>query len=124
MTEGGKHRIAIRGHDPYYENPIRVQKGDIISLSGRTLAWEGEKDQTWLWAIATDGRAGWVGEDLPVQTGQHTVASYDYDAKELRVEPGNSLVVHTCNRGWCLCENDQREKGWVPDRVFKSEQEF
>ena len=116
---GEEGRVAIRAHEPNYENPIAVRKGDVVVLSGRRLEWDGKKENVWFWATGPDGREGWVADDLAVEMDGIMVATYDYDSMELKVEPGDFLNVQTCKNGWCLCTNDTEETGWVPDRIFR-----
>lgn len=97
-----------------YPDPIAFEKGDLVTLTGRTDNWNGH---TWLWAVASkDGREGWVPDciiDAKKGTKQHAIL--DYDAQELSCQEGECLTVLEATHGWCWCENQDGQKGWVPE---------
>ncbi len=112
-------RVVVHAHERHYSDPIRLKKGEPFTLSGRSVAWAGNKDHVWLWAVCDAGRGGWVARDFP-QMGEdgRPRAPYDYDSIELNVMPGERLQVLEETSGWALCRNGQNEAGWVPVRVF------
>lgn len=110
-------RSVIHAHQASYTNPIHVAAGDVLSLSGGEDLWEGHR---WLWALATDGREGWVPADLPCCRGEFTVAAYDYAARELTVMPGEVVDVLRVSHGWAWCRRETGDEGWIPERVLAS----
>jgi len=52
-----KQRTVLYSHNATYSDPIRVAKGEIVRLTGREDLWDGHR---WLWAVAEDGKEGWV----------------------------------------------------------------
>lgn len=90
-----------------------MAKGEPLSLSRREDTWDGHR---WLWAIAEDGREGWVPDDLVRETeGRHT-ASRDYSAAELSCTEGEIVEVARETHGWAWCRNSDGKEGWVPLR--------
>jgi hypothetical protein len=108
-------RAVIHAHSATYPDPINVRRGDALHLVGRENSWDGHR---WLWAIAADGREGWVPSDLPRCEHGHTTAAYDYSARELDVAPGSLVRVSKVSHGWAWCCNDRGLEGWIPLRVL------
>ncbi|MCF6326898.1 MAG: hypothetical protein L3J21_06370 [Devosiaceae bacterium] len=111
-------RIVVFGHDRHYPDPICLKKGEEFTLSGRSVAWEGNEEHLWLWAIANDGREGWVAKDFPQHRDGKIFAPFDYNSIELSVVPGDELQVLEEVLGWAHCKTLKGELGWVPVRVF------
>ncbi len=107
--------LAMDNHKAIYSNPIQVEKGDVIVLSGRADNWDGHQ---WLWAKAVDGREGWVPDSLPINKAGKICAAYSYSAIELDVNSGDRLDVLAKSQGWAWCANDNEIEGWVPLKVL------
>ena len=105
---------VTQSYAAFYDDPIQVCAGSKIELTGRVDVWDGH---TWLWAIAEDGRAGWVPDSLAdnVQQGVRRAKS-DYSAFELSCTLGELLTRQHSTHGWTWCTNAQGHQGWVPDR--------
>lgn len=99
-----------------YEDPIRVSCGDPLRLTGRVDTWDGHK---WIWAIAPDGREGWIPDDLCEQQGKTVIATSDYSAMELTCSPDERLTGERETHGWTWCVNERGDAGWVPSRVVR-----
>ncbi len=110
--------VAITEWKASYENPIVVKAGEIIRLSGRTDTWKGH---TWLWAVAGDGRAGWIPDDLAESRDGETVVKADYSAVELSCAEGEVLTGIRETHGWTWCASDTGEAGWVPSHILRAE---
>ena len=93
---------------PSYPDPVRARVGEALALSDRHDIWQGHR---WIWAIAPDGREGWVPDDL-VRDG---IATRDYDATELACQTGDRLTVLDRTHGWVLCRAQDGRTGWVPE---------
>ncbi|MGP1397124.1 MAG: SH3 domain-containing protein [Inquilinaceae bacterium] len=104
-------RRVSRRHASLYPDPIRVEEGEAFRLTDRSELWDGHR---WLWAVAEDGREGWVPDDLPARRPDATVAAYAYSARELDVEPEQSVQVTRTSHGWAWCVDDRGNAGWVP----------
>lgn len=107
-----ERRIVRISHEASYADPISVEKGDPLLLSGREDLWDGHR---WLWAAA-DGKEGWIPEILAVERGGDIVASQDYSARELTCAAGDALEVLRCSHGWAWCRDRSSREGWVPLR--------
>ena len=109
---------VLENYSACYADPIRVERDDIIHLTGRQDNWNGH---IWLWAVASDGREGWVPDTLVEETsaGQRR-ATQTYSAQELSCTRGEKLSVITKTHGWTWCENSEGGAGWVPDENLQT----
>lgn len=89
----------------------------MIGLTGRRDIWEGHQ---WLWAIASDGREGWIPDNLVVEDNGTTIANRDYSAIELSVGVGEFVNTGESTHGWVWCRNKSGAEGWVPLRCLKA----
>ncbi len=108
-----KPRVVLENHDASYADPIEVAKGAFLSLTGREDIWDGHR---WLWAVADDGREGWVPDDLITQTDDGLVASRDFSAVELTCSAGDAVDIVWETHGWAWCRTDDGGEGWLPLR--------
>ncbi len=104
-------REVREGWTASYADPIRLGAGEAVRLTGREDIWDGYR---WLWAIAPDGREGWVPDTLIVD-GR---ATRNYSAQELTCAAGDSLTVIEELHGWAWCDNGKGSAGWVPLRCL------
>ena len=108
-----KQRVVLEKHDASYAEPIEVAKGAVLSLTGREEVWDGHR---WLWAIAEDGREGWVPDDLVTETDDGPIASRDFSAVELTCSAGDAVDIVWETHGWAWCRKGDGSEGWVPLR--------
>ena len=94
-----------------YHDPISIRRGEPVTLTGREDMWHGHR---WLWAVARDGREGWVPDSLI--DGDR--ARQDYSAMELTCRAGDRLVTGASNHGWTWCTNPVGREGWVPEECL------
>jgi len=106
-------RAVLAGHEAHYADPIRVARGEPLTLTGREDDWDGYR---WLWAVAEDGREGWVPDGLVREIDGRHIASRDYSAVELSCVIGETVDVEWETHGWAWCRNRNGEQGWVPLR--------
>ena len=114
---------VIRAHTASYANPIRVCKGDVVTLSGKTDIWPGPvHDHVWLWGQDKAGREGWLPSDLVAAaagaTGQWR-ADRGYWAVELTCRVGARLVGTDASHGWVWCTDGDGGAGWVPETCLR-----
>lgn len=105
------HRTVLQPHTASYADPIRVANGARVRLTGREELWDGH---LWLWAVAEDGRQGWVPDSLIDTSGDGAIASRDYSAIELTVAAGETVELVRETHGWAWCRNRTGAEGWVP----------
>ena len=72
-----------------YANPIKVTKGQRVTLIGREDIWDGHR---WFWAVSDDGREGWVPDNYITRTANNPVACCDYSAFELTPDSGSKKL--------------------------------
>lgn len=109
--------VAVAPHDASYEDPIRLRAGDRLRLTGRADVWDGYR---WLWAVCTDGREGWIPDDLPTPDGR---ARVDFDARELTLPKGEAAEALRSRHGWVWCRRADGAEGWVPARALRRAEE-
>lgn len=103
-------------HLASYSDPIRVELGDALSLDGREDDWDGHR---WLWAVSTDGREGWVPDNLIDEHLRVPVARFGYSAIELTCDVGENVQILCETHGWAWCRNEKGGEGWIPQRCLK-----
>lgn len=88
-----------------------IDQDEWTELTGCEDVWDGHH---WLWAVADDGRKGWVPDDLVSETDEGPVASQDFSANELTCSAGEAVgfIRETHGRAW-IRKEDGRE-GWFP----------
>lgn len=100
-----------------YADPIAVCKGEKFQLIGRKDVWDGH---IWVWATATDGREGWVPDDLIQALDGQFVAASDYSAMELTCKAGDIVNIVREDHGWAWCRTEKNGlQGWLPLRSLE-----
>lgn len=103
--------LVIADWSATYPDPITLAKDAPVTLTGQEDIWEGHR---WLWAVAPDGRAGWVPDSLI----RDATALRDYTATELSCRVGETLTLHHNTHGWAWCTANDGRAGWVPLRCL------
>lgn len=106
-------RVIVAHHLPERE-PIRVAKGDTVTL--------GERDSDWpqfVWTTLAQGLGGWIPAALFDREAGEAVAQEDYDTRELSAEAGEILTLHREQVDWWWAENVRGEQGWIPARCIE-----
>ncbi len=106
-----KLRVVLENHHASYAEPIKVDKGAVLSLTGREDVWDGHR---WLWAVADDGGEGWVPDDLIIEIDERPVASRDFSAIELTCSAGDAVESIWQTHGWAWCRKCDGSEGWLP----------
>ena len=107
-------RTVRAAHTASYSDPIEVAAGQSLTQTGRDDVWDCHR---WLWAVASDGREGWIPDSLVSPPGTlQTIAAYDYSARELTCETGEELEAERESHGWAWCRAADGRQGWVPLR--------
>jgi Variant SH3 domain/SH3 domain len=95
-------------------DPIRLHKGDPIRV-GR--GYDGDPEWPgWIWCENQKGKGGWVPRSLITINGSTGTAREDYNARELCVQRGETLIVIAVLNGWARARRTNGETGWVPLR--------
>lgn len=111
--------LVIAPHRNEYPTPIRLKKGDALSVGERYKGPEAWAD----WYLCTaDGQApGWVPSQVIDPLGQGLGrALQDYSAQELDVEVGERLQARHALNGWLWCVHAVTGlEGWVPEMCLR-----
>lgn len=94
-----------------YTDPIEIQTGDMVRFVDR--ADDGEY-AGWKWAVAADGRQGWVPRSYFTGTENTARALRGYSARELSVVAGEEVLELDEFSGWMWVITRNRDCGWVP----------
>ena len=114
------HLTIARAYTAQYPDPIRFSAGEMLTLTGKIDTWDDHAEWLWLWAVAPDGREGWVPAevvDVPDPRNpqpRQAPARRDYDARELTVAVGERVECLETVGGWHLCRAADGRVGWVP----------
>ena len=106
--------IVIAAHASEFPQPITFEAGAPLAVGERYTGPEGWDH--WYFCETPGQPGGWV----PVQViefveGGGARARDAYTARELDVQPGQSITVHRVLNGWAWCERaDPPGSGWVP----------
>jgi hypothetical protein len=104
-------RVVQNAHTASYADPIEVTTEQPVTLTGREEIWDGHR---WLWAVAEDGRAGWVPDSYVTGAAEKPVACCDYSAIELTCSAGETVAFLGQTHGWAWCRKSDGSEGWVP----------
>ncbi len=108
---------VIEGWTATYAEPIQVDAGQCLLLSGQTYDWDGN---LWLWAkCADDGKEGWIPDDLPVERDGRKVSREAFSAIELTCSAGETVYGGVVRHGWVWCQAKDGRSGWVPVKHLK-----
>ena len=94
-----------------YADPIRLQVGDPVHLTGRQESWDGH---IWLWARSSAGLEGWIPDCLIGDGEAGAFATEDYCAIELTCQVGQIIAGEKETHGWVFCRSVDGSAGWVP----------
>jgi len=100
---------VIKAHRPDSRTPLTARKGKRLRFERRQTKWEG-----WLWCETQGGKTGWVPESWVRIKGESCVMIRNYDARELTVDRGTTLIGLLTESGWLIAETSSGERGWVP----------
>lgn len=96
-----------------YADPIRLNAGEPVYLTGRQDNWDGH---IWLWARSAAGQEGWIPDSIVGQRETGLFAREDYSAAELSCQAGQVIAGEKETHGWVYCRSADGSVGWVPRR--------
>ncbi len=94
-----------------YKDPISLEAGEQLWLTGKTDAWDGH---VWVWAKNKAGKSGWIPDTLVETRAQKCFARTAFSALEMTCYQGQELEVIVQTHGWALCNTPHGVAGWVP----------
>jgi len=104
---------VIENWQATYADPIRLESGDPVHLTGRQDNWDGH---IWLWARSDSGLEGWIPDCIIGQGNSGPYAKEEYTAVELTCDAGQVLFGEKETHGWVYCRSAEGCAGWVPRR--------
>jgi len=108
--------VVITDWDASYADPIRVEAGARVKLTGRQEEWDGYR---WLWAVSATGLEGWIPDSLITEGADGPCAREDYSAVELTCRAGDRVSGGRHVHGWVWCHTQSGHAGWVPRRHLR-----
>ena len=101
-------RVA-HDYTPQYPDPITVRAGERVQIGRDDPEFPG-----WWWCTASDGREGWVPEQLLQRNGGEAAMLRDYTARELAVRAGTEVRLGEVVHGWVWATDAAGGSGWIP----------
>lgn len=83
-----------------YADPIRLQAGDVLYLTGLRDDWDGH---IWVWARSASCLKGWIPDTIVSKANAGCVATEDYTAAELTCRTGQVVTAEMETHGWVFC---------------------
>jgi methylated-DNA-[protein]-cysteine S-methyltransferase len=108
-------RHVVTTHRPQYSEPIAVEVGESVRFEDRV---DDGEFPGWKWAVARDGRGGWVPRAWFRETSAGARATRAYCARELQVRSSDRVIVSEHFGGWALAISADGAAGWIPQRVL------
>ncbi|OTA17426.1 variant SH3 domain protein [Xenorhabdus beddingii] len=110
-----KKGIVTHDYISAYPNPIKLQAGDIVSVSYSDLDYP-----YWIWTTNALNICGWVPQHiLHFIPPDKAICSENYTAHELTVKAGECLYLERTLNGWYWAHKDSGEIGWIPQEYIK-----
>ena len=104
-----KTYLATKPWQITYPDPIRGTAGDKLVLGRRDDEFPG-----WVWVTSASSHSGWVPESWLRVEGDIGVLLSDYNATELLLTPGDTVIGEIVESGWLWATATDGRTGWVP----------
>lgn len=119
MNKKPERYRVIEDYRSPYPDPIVFQKGEEVNVGQE---FREDQDWTnWVWCEGKNGKKAWVPKQYLNTDGKDATFNRDYNAMELSVQVGESLVVHEILNGFGMAEKPNGRKGWVPMKNMEIE---
>ncbi len=102
---------VLSAWQPQYPDPIAVEVGDLVRFIDRV---DDGEFPGWKFAVASDGRAGWVPQAWFRESPSGVKAMRAYDARELAVRPDERVIAGEQFGGWASAIREDGAVGWIP----------
>ncbi|MCC8367941.1 ligand-binding protein SH3 [Xenorhabdus sp. PB61.4] len=108
---------VIKNYTSTYPTPIRLQSGDIVSVSHCDIEYP-----YWVWTTDKSEISGWVPQQILrfTQVNQ-AICMENYIAHELTVKAGELLYLENLLNGWFWAHKECGETGWIPQDYITQE---
>lgn len=103
--------LIIAPHSPSFTQFMKVKAGEIV-----TIGKEDDHYPGWVWCTDSRGVSNWVPKEFLRTNGVEARAEFlvDYDATELTVQVGETVIVYSEQSGWLWCQTVAGQWGWIP----------
>lgn len=98
-------------HESEITKILVAKRGESLKGEEKKTKWDG-----WLWCRNKAEIDGWVPKSYlePLdEKGQYRLLQ-DYTARELKVQPGDEVMVLIEESGWAWVRSPIGEEGWIP----------
>ena len=119
ITKPQRYRV-IKDYESPYPDPMVFRKGEKVKV-GREFK-EDPDWKDWIWCEGSGEKKAWVPKQYVNIDGTSGTFNRDYNAVELSVRVGESLVVYEIVNGFGMSEKTSRARGWVPIRNMEIEE--
>jgi hypothetical protein len=92
-----------------YTDPLIGHAGESVTVGKRDDEWPG-----WVWCTNDSGKESWVHESFIDIHEDRAVFREDYNAAELDVKVGDTLIMFREIGGWFWCKTSRGIFGWIP----------
>ena len=103
----------IRLESPLNADPIKLAKGEFLSLTGQEDVWDGHRRR---WVVPDDRKEGWVPDDLITEIDERPIASRDFSTIDFTCSAGEVIDFTWETYGWAWCQKCDGSEGWLPLR--------
>ena len=112
---------VCRRYDSPYPASIPFRAGETVTVGEEYREdpqWKG-----WVRCYGSPPKEAWAPRQFLAISGSRGVFKREYDARELSVVPGDTVLVHETVNGFARVTREQdREVGWVPLRCLSESQ--
>ncbi|WP_319927360.1 SH3 domain-containing protein [Xenorhabdus littoralis] len=106
---------VIHDYISAYPNPIKLQAGDIVSISHSDIEYP-----CWVWTTNILNVSGWVPQQILQFTDpDKAICNENYTAHELTVKVGENLYLENSLNGWYWAHKESGEAGWIPQEYIR-----
>ncbi len=113
-----RHGTLVAAHDAPEGIPLTIRKGDPVQIGQRHARWT-----DYVWATDRSGSSGWVPLSVLDNAFGQAAALEDYSAQELTARPGERVRLLWQAGGWWWCENQDGDRGWLPNESVEPDQD-
>ncbi|GAA3563256.1 SH3 domain-containing protein [Marinobacter xestospongiae] len=106
--------VVVTAHRSEFPQPIHFTKGAALTIGEQ---YQGPEDwDNWYFCTVEGLPGGWVpAQVIHWDRDGFGTALEDYTARELDVDPGDTLSGNRILNGWAWCHSsDGKAAGWVP----------
>ena len=112
MDKAPKHYRVIEDYQSPYSEPIIFHKGEKVIVGKEYTDDPDWKD--WVWCKGENDNEAWVPKQYLKIERKQGIFIIDYNALELSVVTGETLIVYDIVNGFSVAEKKNGERGWVP----------